>query len=91
MLIFQFGPALAARDRAVLRLRDQRGSESFSFFIRVLDYDYKDDEEDDIKQKNLHLRKMENEGIQQILSKTVRQAGLILLFDGEVAPETPGA
>jgi hypothetical protein len=26
---------------------------------------------------------MENEGIQQILSKTVRQAGLILLFDGE--------
>jgi hypothetical protein len=27
---------------------------------------------------------MENEGIQQVLSKTVRQAGLILLFDGEV-------
>jgi len=28
--------------------------------------------------------KTENEGIQRILSKTVRQAGLILLFDGEV-------
>jgi hypothetical protein len=28
--------------------------------------------------------KTENEGIQRILAKTVRQAGLILLFDGEV-------
>jgi hypothetical protein len=28
--------------------------------------------------------KTENEGIQRILSKTVRQAGPILLFDGEV-------
>ena len=28
--------------------------------------------------------KTENEGIQRILSKTIRQAGLILLFDGEV-------
>jgi len=28
--------------------------------------------------------KTENEGIQRILPKTVRQAGLILLFDGEV-------
>jgi hypothetical protein len=28
--------------------------------------------------------KTENEGIQRILSKTVRQAGLILLFVGEV-------
>jgi len=44
-----------------------------------------------IKQKRLHFRKTENEGIQRILSKTVRQAGLILLFDGEVAPDTPGA
>ncbi|MGA2178444.1 MAG: hypothetical protein ABSH15_02520 [Verrucomicrobiota bacterium] len=28
--------------------------------------------------------KTENEGIQRILPETVRQAGLILLFDGEV-------
>jgi len=35
--------------------------------------------------------KTENEGIQRILPKTVRQAGLILLFDGEVARDFPVA
>jgi len=34
--------------------------------------------------------KTENEGIQRILAKTVRQAGLILLFDGEVDPAPAG-
>jgi hypothetical protein len=79
---------LEPKGRAVLHLRDQRGNESSSFpsFLLVLDYNYEDDDEDDIKQKRLHFRKMENEGIQQILPKTVRQAGLILLFDGEVGP-----
>jgi len=93
VLIFQLARSLEPKGRAVLHLRDQRGNESSSFpsFLLVLDYNYEDDDEDDIKQKRLHLRKMENEGIQQVLSKTVRQAGLILLFDGEVAPETPGA
>jgi hypothetical protein len=41
-------------------------------------------------QKNLHSRKTENEGIQSIQSKTVRLAGLILLF-AEKRPETFGA
>jgi hypothetical protein len=33
---------------------------------------------------------MENEGILRIPPETVRQAGLILLFDGEVAAEVEG-
>jgi hypothetical protein len=36
------------------------------------------------KQKTFTPGKTENEGIRRILAKTVRQAGLILLFDGEV-------
>jgi hypothetical protein len=37
-----------------------------------------------LKIKNLQTPQMENEGILRILPETVRQAGLILLFDGEV-------
>jgi hypothetical protein len=93
VLIFHLARSLESKGRAVLRLRDQHGGESSSFssFLLVLDYEHEDDEEEDLKQKRLHFRKMENEGIRQTLSKTVRQAGLILLFDGEVAPVTPGA
>jgi hypothetical protein len=92
MLIFHLARSSEPKGRAVLRLRDQRGngSSSFSSFVLVLDYDDEDDQ-DATKQKRLHFRKMENEGIRQTLSKTIRQAGLILLFDGEVAPVTPGA
>ena len=49
-----------------------------------------EDEDEDEKQKRLHPGKTENEGIQRILPKTVRQAGLILLFDGEVDPALAG-
>ena len=37
-----------------------------------------------LKQNSLQSRKDENEGIRRILSRTRGQAGLILLFDGEV-------
>jgi hypothetical protein len=37
-----------------------------------------------LKIKNLQTPQTENEGIQLILPETVQQAGLILLFDGEV-------
>ena len=37
-----------------------------------------------LKIKNLQTPQMENEGILQTPPETVRQAGLILLFDGEV-------
>lgn len=40
------------------------------------------------KTKNLQTPQTENEGIQRILPKTVRQAGLILLF-AEKCSETP--
>jgi len=58
-------------------------SSSFSFSKIAWSSEDEDDDEDE-KQKRLHPGKTENEGIQRILSKTVRQAGLILLFDGEV-------
>jgi hypothetical protein len=45
-----------------------------------------ENEDEDEKQKRLHPGKTENEGIQRILPETVRQAGLILLFVGEVGP-----
>jgi hypothetical protein len=76
-------------------LRDQRGNESSSFSSsfsssKIAWSGEDEDEDEDEKQKRLHSRKTENEGIQRILPETVRQAGLILLFDGEVGQAVEG-
>jgi hypothetical protein len=68
-------------------LRDQRETESSSFssIVLVLDYDYEDDDEDDTNKNAFNSAKRGMKASDEILSKTVRQAGLILLFDGEAA------
>jgi hypothetical protein len=70
-----------------LRLRDQRGGEGrLEFRLQAA---IGEPPEGGTPNKLQNKKppdpgKTENEGIQRILSKTIRQAGLILLFDGEV-------
>jgi hypothetical protein len=69
--------------------RPARGNETFSFSSsfsssKIAWRSEDEDDDEDEKQNTFIPGKTENEGILRILSKTVRQAGLILLFDGEV-------
>ena len=64
--------------------RNESSSSSFSSSSSKSPAGEDEDEDDDENKNAFNPGKTENEGIQRILAKTVRQAGLILLFDGEV-------